>query len=330
VAVVLNGPAHDGGWNSIWMNSVDGLKRAIPGTQVTVVPNINPGASAQQAAKTLAAAGNKLVVLTGGYADSDLRTAMQQFPGTKFLNLFGTTTGKNLAPFSAAIEEGRYLDGIVAGSMTKTNVLGEVGGYPIPFEARTLDAFAMGVHSVNPKAKIKILWVNSFYDPAGERQAAQAEADAGADVLVMDSNTPAVASVVRARHLMLVGYGISRAQDVQPNEWLGTFSYNWTPYLTQWAKAVSAGSWQPQLYYEGVKQGVIGSTAWGSHIPASVIAKVNAARQQIMSGKLHVFTGPISSNTGKTVVPAGSALSTAAQVNACCTWLASNVEGNLK
>ncbi len=329
VAVVLNGPENDGGWDTAFQNSAKQLQRTVPNVQVTIVPNIAPGAAVQRTTQTLGEQDFGLVVLTGGYADADLRTAALHYPDTKFVNIYGSKMSNNVSPFSAAVEQGRYLDGIVAGSMTKTNVIGEVGGFPIPIEARTLNAFAMGVHSVNPKAKIKVLWVNSFYDPAAERQAAEAEADAGADVLVMDSNTPAVASVVRARNLMLVGYGISREFDVRPQQWLGTFTYNWAPYMIQWTKAIRAGTWPLKLYYEGLAQGVIGSTPPGSGVPPSVLAKVNAVRKAIASGKFNMFTGPIVSNTGKTVVAAGTSLSTIQQQNACCTWLASNVEGKL-
>ncbi len=328
VALVLNGPADDGGWNTIWQDSVARLRAAVPSAQVTIVPNINAGADAQRTLQTLAQQGNRLVVLTGGYADTDIARAARAFPGVRFMNLFGSQVSSNISPFSTAIEEGRYLDGIVAGMVTRSNVLGEVGGYPIPFEARTLDAFALGVHSVNPRAKVKVLWVNSFYDPAKERQAAQALVDSGADVLVMDSNTPAVSSVARAKNVKLVGYGITREKDA-PQQWLGTFTFDWSPYLIQWTKAVQAGDLKSQLYYEGIKEGAIGSTPWGSSVPAAAQAKAAAARRAIVDGTLNVFSGPLTDNTGRAVVPAGQALTTPAQLNPCCTWLLDNVQGNL-
>ncbi|HEX5145544.1 MAG TPA: BMP family ABC transporter substrate-binding protein [Conexibacter sp.] len=328
VALILNGPADDGGWNTIWQQSVARLRSAVPKADVTVVPNITAGADAQRTLQTLAQQGNKLIVLTGGYADADVRKAARDYPDTKFMNLFGSQVSSNMSPFSTAIEQGRYLDGIVAGMATRSNVLGEVGGYPIAFEARTLNAFAQGVHSVNPQAKVKILWVNSFYDPAKERQAAQALVDAGADVLVMDSNTPAVSSVARAKNVKLVGYGISREKDA-PRQWLGTFTFDWAPYLIEWTRDVQSGDLKSQLYYEGIKQGVIGSTPWGESVSSAAASKAAAARKQIVDGSLNVFTGPLQSNTGKTVVPSGQALTTPAQLNPCCTWLSDNVEGNL-
>jgi basic membrane protein A len=328
VALILLGPAEDGGWNTIWQQSVAQLRRAVPDANVTVVPNINPGAATQRTLQALAQQGNKLIVLTGGYADADVRKVARDFPDTTFLNMFGSTVGDNVAPFSAAIEQGRYLDGIVAGSMTRTNVLGEVGGYPIPIEARALNAFANGVHSVNPDARVKILWVNSYYDPAKERQAAQALVDDDADVLVMDSNTPAVSSVARSRDRMLVGYGISRAQDA-PQQWLGTFTFDWSPYLIEWTRAVGDDSFEPKLYYEGLKSGVIGEAPYGESVPQDVRDKAEAARKQIVAGKLDVFAGPLTDNEGSVVVDDGEAITDDKQLDACCTWLLDNVEGNL-
>jgi basic membrane protein A and related proteins len=328
VALVLLGPAEDGGWNTIWQRSVAELRRAVPDADVTVVPNINPGAATQRTLQTLAQQGNELIVLTGGYADADIRKAARAFPDTQFLNMFGTTVGENVAPFSAAIEQGRYLDGIVAGSMTRTNKLGEVGGYPVPIEVRGLNAFANGVASVNPDARVKILWVNSYYDPAKERQAAQALADDDVDVLVMDSNTPAVSSVARSRDRMLVGYGISREKDA-PRQWLGTFTFNWSPYLIEWTRAVADGTFESRLFYEGLESGVIGEAPYGESVPQDVLDKVEAARKQIVAGELDVFAGPLTDNQGSVVVPDGEAITDPVELDRCCTWALDNVEGNL-
>lgn len=328
VAVVMLGPADDGGWNTIWQESIAKLRRAEPNADVTVVPNINPGAAVQRTMQTLAQQGNKLVVLTGGYADADVRKAARDFPDTTFVNAFGTEIGDNVAPFSVAIEEGRYLDGIVAGSMTRTNKLGEIGGYPIPIEVRALNAFAAGVRSVNPDARVKILWVNSYYDPAKERQAAQALADQDVDVLVMDSNTPAVSSVARARDRMLVGYGISREKDA-PRQWLGTFTFDWSPYLIEWTRAVADGSFEPKLYYEGLEEGAIGQAPWGESVPQDVLDKVEQAREQIINGELDIFAGPLSDSAGREVVADGESITEAADLDRCCTWAADNVEGSV-
>ena len=329
VAVVLYGPPDDGGWNSIWQQSVDKLEQAVPEAEVTVVPNINAGAAAQRTVDTLARQGNKVIVLTGGYSDSDLRKATQAYPDVAFVNLYGSKVEENLGRFDAAVEEGRYLDGIIAGMLTKSNVLGEVGGYPIPVEARTLNAFALGVRSVNPEAKVKILWVNSFYDPTKERQAAQALVGEGADVLVMDSNTPAVAAVARATDSFLVGYGVSREKDA-PDQWLSTFTYDWSPYLIEWTKAVQDGTWKSGLFYEGLKTGRDRALRRGqSRSRRRSQAKVDEARKQIESGELKIFSGPIVDNAGETVVPEGEALDTPEELNACCTWLVDNVEGKL-
>lgn len=327
VAVVLFGPANDGGWNTTWTAAVDKLKAAISGIDVTVVPNVNPGAQAQKTLSTLGEQGYGLVVVTGGYTTADFKRATAAYPNTQFVNLFGTDIGSNLSRFDIGLEDSRYLDGMLAAMSTKSNVIGEVGGYPIPVEIRTLDALALGARSINPKIKVKILWVNSFYDPAKERQAAQALVDSGADVLVMDSNTPAVASVAKANNVKFIGYGISRNADA-PKQWLGAFSFNWAPYLIDWTKKIQAGDFKSGLFYWGLPNGVVGRTPYGSSVSQAEIDQIDNMMQKIKSGEFKVFQGPITSNTGKVVVPKGQAIDTPKALAACCTWYNENIEGN--
>jgi basic membrane protein A len=324
VGLILNGPKEDGGWNSIWVDSAEYLEREVPGTEVTILDNIQAGAQAQQAAERLARDGNDVVVGTGGYADQDLKRAVARYDDVAFANGYGTSVEQNLAPFDLAIEEGRYLDGIVAGSMTKTNVLGEVGGFPIPISIRPLNAFYLGALSVNPDVKMKVLWVNSFYDPAKERQAAQALADQGADVLVMDTNSPALASVAKQRDLRLIGYGLKRPD--AGDAWLGAFSMNWGPYLVEWVNAKQAGNFEGKLYYGGLKEGLVGSNEWGEDVPQSVLDKVEEARRKIESGELEIFSGPITDSDGEVIVEEGDALDTDAELVGCCDWYVEGIE----
>jgi basic membrane lipoprotein Med (substrate-binding protein (PBP1-ABC) superfamily) len=285
---------------------------------VTLVPNINPGQQAQSTARELATQGYNLVVFTGGFSDNSVAAVARAFPHTWFANEAGTEVGSNQIPFSVAIEQGRYLDGIVAGSMTKNAKMGEVGGFPIPIEVRALDALQQGARSVNAHAQTKVLWVNSFYDPSGERQAAQALAGSGVDTLIMDSNTPAVPSVARERNLNLVGYGISAEREA-PQQWLTAFTFNWGPYLVAWANGIRHKTLKARLYYWGLKQGVISQTPLGSRVPKKVAARVAKARGEIVSGKLNVFAG--SSVAGESNTPT--------ELNACCTRFVAGVTGSL-
>ena len=318
VGLILNGALDDGGWNTTWGNAAHYLQARVPGTKVTLVPNIVSGTQAQNTARALATQGYNLIVLTGGYSDSTVASVAHDFPDTWFANEAGTEVAPNMIPFSVAIEQGRYLDGIVAGSVTKNGKMGEVGGFPIPIEVRTLDAFQQGVRSVNPKATTKVLWVNSYYDPTGERQAAQALASSGADTLVMDSNTPAVPSVARQQNLNLIGYGISAAHEA-PQQWLSAFTFNWGPYLVAWANGIHHGTLKAKLYYWGLKQGVIGQTPLGPRVPARVKSLIARAKAQIIAGKLNVFAGSAVAADARTET----------QLNACCTKFVAGVTGSL-
>ncbi|HMJ95714.1 MAG TPA: BMP family ABC transporter substrate-binding protein [Thermoleophilaceae bacterium] len=324
VGIMLIGPKADGGWNQIWLDSVDALQKDAPEAEVTVLDNVNPGAQAQRAAERLARDGNDIVVATGGYADKDFARAMRSNRDVAFYNAFGTSSEDGLTPFDFGIEEGRYLDGIVAGSMTKSNVIGEVAGYPSPVSIRPLNALALGARSVNPDVKVKVLFVNSFYDPAKERQAGQALADEDADVLAMDTNTPALPSVAKQRDLRLLGYGLKRPD--AGKSWLGSFSINWAPYLAEWVKAKQDGKTMSGIQYGGLKKGIIGSTEWASDIPQNVLDKVEDARRKIESGELKIFQGPITDTKGKEVVPDGEVLDTPQELSTCCDWYVPGVE----
>ncbi len=143
----------------------------------------------------------------------------------------------------------------------------------------------------------------------------------------MDSNTPAVASVAKARDVKFIGYGISRKADA-PQQWLGSFSFNWAPYLVDWTNGIANGTFKPGLFYWGLPHGVVGRTEYGESVSQEDISKINDTLSKIKNGDLVVFTGPITSNTGKVVVPAGQSIDTPEALAACCTWYNQNIEGN--
>ena len=223
----------------------------------------------------------------------------------------------------ADLEEGRYLDGIVAGSLTKTNKIGHVLGFPYPIMQRSVDGFTLGARSVNPNVDVQLLSVNSWYDPGKERQAAEALVDSGADVLVTHMNSPAVPAVARAKGVGLIGNAVSK-EAIAGDHWLGSFAENWAPYLVQAVKQVQDGTWKPEAYYGTVKNGTIGMLPFPSSVPEDVVAKVEKAEAEMRAGRLTVFEGPLKSNDGKVVVPAGQAITQVPKLVTCCTWL---VEG---
>ncbi|HEX4806090.1 MAG TPA: BMP family ABC transporter substrate-binding protein [Conexibacter sp.] len=326
VALVLDGPVNDGGWGQLWKEAGDKLQREVPGTKVTVVPMIAPGAAAQRTFRALASQGQQLIVGTGAGMDVDIRKVAASFPKTHFAAVLASRTAPNMAAVNAAIEQGRYLDGIVAGSVSKTGVIGQVEGFAIPFTQRAIDGLTLGARAANPKAQVKVLSINSWYDPAKERQAAQALVDQRADVLSMNLNTPAVPAVAKASGAGLIGYATSRKAQV-PSVWLSTFTFDWSVYLAASVKQIQAGDWKATDFYGDLADGTIKMAPFGARVPAAVVAKVERAKADIIAGKIVVFRGPLNDSTGKQVVAAGSSLTTPQQLVGCCTWLAEGATG---
>jgi basic membrane protein A and related proteins len=325
VALVLDGAANDGGFNTAWTNGAKQAAAKIDGVKLTVVPNVAAGAPAQRTFDTLGQQGFDLVVSSGAGHGQDIVKVAPRYPDTHFVGAFGTETAKNVSQVSLAIEQGRYLDGIVAGLTTKSNVIGFVAGYSIPLVNRPLNAFVLGAQSVNPDVVVKALFVNSWYDPTKERQAALALVGSGADVLGMDTNSPAVGRVAKLKDAGFVGDYITR-ESTAPEQWLTTFEAQWGAYIEEFIKQVKGGTWKPDLYYWGLKEGAVTEAPYGPRVSDEAKAKVDAAKKAILSGKLTVFTGPIKDNKGKVRVPDGETISNTSDLNSCCTWLIEGVQ----
>jgi len=326
VAFVYDGSIDDGGWNTSHHAGMEYLVKNLPGVQVTELENIAPGDKARATFQDLGTQGYQLVVGTTYYQD-DVLAVGKDFPDTVFLTWGGDKTAANVGQFNLATEDGRYLDGIVAGSMTKDNIIGYVGGYPIPEVIRGIDAFILGAQSVNPDVKVIPLMVNSWYDPSNERNAAQSLVDQGADVLGHEMNSPAVPSVAERSDAYVVGYGWNQ-EARSPKAWLSSFVFNWGPYFLQQAQAIADGTWKPSVYYGGMAQDGITMSPFGPDVPQNVIDLVNEKEAAIKSGSLDVLAGPIVDNQGNTVVQDGSTISVTDRPT-CCDWYAEGVEGTV-
>lgn len=322
LAIVETGPKDDGGWNSNYLRAAEALPEAVPGASVTIVADVNPGAQAQETLGTLATQGYDAVISNGNFA-SDVSKAAAQYPDTKFYSSYDEKTAPNKSVYQAADEIGTYVDGVIAGSMTETGTLGYVGSYALPGTVRAFNAFVLGAQSVRPDVVVKRLDVNSYYDPTKERQAAEALAEAGADVLIQNNTSPASATVAERRGLSYVGWNADHRKSA-PNAWLGGFRYDWGPYLEEIATSVQRPDWAASVDHPPAVEFL----PYGSKLPADVKAKAEEARAALESGELTVFSGPIEDTEGNAAVPDGEELSTPEQLNSCCTWVVEGVQGS--
>ncbi len=292
--------------------------------QTTFVENVAEGADAERVIRDLAQQGHTLIFTPSfGYMEPTLKVA-KDFPNVRFESVTGYKTAPNVATSNARYYEGRYLAGIAAGRMTKTNVAGYVAGFPIPEVLQGINAFTLGMRSVNPKAQVKVVWLNAWFDPPRERDAAMSLFNQDVDVIAFHTGSTAVMAAAQERGKMAVAYH-SDMRKAGPDAQIVAVTHQWGAYYTQRAQAVLDGSWKSGNVWGGVKEGMIRVGDFGAQVPKTVQDEVLARQKDIAVGKLHPFTGPITDNEGKAVVPAGARM-TDAQILSM-NFLVSGVQG---
>jgi simple sugar transport system substrate-binding protein len=259
-----------------------------------------------------------------GYLEPALRVAAE-FPAVKFEHAGGYKTAANLATYNARYYEARWLAGYLAGKHSKTGVAGYVAGFPVPEVVQGINAFTLGMRAANPKAEVKLVWLNTWFDPAREREAALALINQGADVLTNHSGSPAVPQAAEEKGVAVVA-NQSDMSKFAPRAQLAAVTHHWGGYYTQVAKAVMAGSWKPQPVWGGMKDGFVQLSALSPALPAALKADVEQRRQSIVSGRFQPFSGKLVDNNGHERLAQGAL--TDAQI-AGMDWLVQGVSGSV-
>jgi basic membrane protein A len=239
----------------------------------------------------------------------------------------GTYTSKNMAEYFGAGEDAIYLSGMAAGAATKTNVIGYVVPFAIPEVIRHANAFALGAQAVNPKAKVRLLWTNSWFDLKKERQAAENLHKAGADVIGQNVDSPAAGQFAESAKIPWVGYD-SNAMKFAPKQWLTAAIYNWGPYYLRRVKAAKNGTWKTGFYYGTIKDGMIGLAPFGPKVSAKTKAAIAAKKRALVNGTFYEFAGPLYDQKGKLRVPKGKRLSVKDLY--AMDWLVKGIQGSAK
>lgn len=306
VGFVYVSPVGDAGWTSQHDLGRRQMAQALAGKVVTTfVEKVPEGADAERVIRDLAAQGNKLIFTTSfGFMNPTIKVA-EEFPDVKFEHATGYKSAANVGTYNIRFYEGRYLAGIVAGSMTKTNTLGYVAAFPIPEVLQGINAFTLGARSVNPKVQVRVIWVNSWYDPGKERDAANTLIGQGADVLTHHTDSTAVVAAAEEKGRMAVAYHSNMAK-FGPKAQIAAVSHHWGAYYTRVAQSVLDGTWKPSNLWGGMKDGMIKLEAISPSVPKEVVDRVKTKEAEIVAGKFHPFTGPIRTNTGKEVIATGS------------------------
>src|SRR5262245_3026735 len=246
VGFVYVSPISDAGWTFQHDSGRKEMEKALGGKVVSkYVENVPEGADAERVIRELAQSGNKIIFTTSfGYMNPTIKVA-KQFPKTAFEHATGYKTDTNVGIYNARFYEGRYLAGIVAGRMTKTNVAGYVAAFPIPEVVMGINAFTRGMRSVNPKAEVKVVWVNSWFDPGRESEAANTLAAQGADVLTHHTDSTAVVQAAEAKKIYAVAYH-SDMSKYGPNAQITAVTHVWDKYYTEVAQKQLDGKWTPR------------------------------------------------------------------------------------
>lgn len=294
--------------------------------QTHFVDNVAEGADAERVIRDLARQGHRIIFTPSfGYMEPTLKVA-QEFPAVKFESITGYKTAPNVATANARYYEGRYLAGIAAGRMATQ--AGYVAGFPIPEVIQGINAFTLGMRSVNPAATVRVVWLGEWFNPPRERDAAMTLMNQGAEVLAFHTASTAVMVAAQQRGKLAVAYH-SDMRHVAPDAQVAAVKHLWGDYYTRRLKAVLDGTWQSTSLWGGVREGMIRVDDFGSKVPAAVRQEVRARQADMAAGKLPVFAAKtaILNNEGRVVIQAGQALSDAEITS--MNWLVNGVQGTL-
>jgi basic membrane protein A and related proteins len=328
VAFVYFGPRGDGGWTQQHDVARLKLEEALGSAiKTTFVENVPETADSERVFRQLAADGNKLIFATSfGYMEP-LQKVSKLFPDVKFEHVNGFKTAANISVYEPRFEEGFYLIGVIAGQMTKTNTLGFIGSFPIPTVLRNIDAMTLGAQSVNPKIKTKAIWVNTWYDPGKERQAADTLIAQGADAVAQNTDSPASIQAAQEKGTYAFSIDADMSSFGKKAQLTGS-TEDWSGYYIAETKKVLDGSWTGNRRTRwGIKEGLVVMAPLNPDIPPAAVKVFEEKKAKIVSGELKPFGGPIKDNTGKEMVAAGATMAdaTASSLN----WFVEGIEGNI-
>ncbi|MBU2288946.1 MAG: BMP family ABC transporter substrate-binding protein [Gammaproteobacteria bacterium] len=327
IGFVYVAPLTDAGWVHQHDEGRKAIEAALPGKVVTTyVENVAEGADAERVIRDLARQGNRLIFTPSfGYMEPTLKVA-REFPDVKFESVTGYKTAPNVATVNARYYQGRYLAGIAAGRMSRTHVAGYVAGFPIPEVIQGINAFTLGMRSVDPRAQVKVVWLDAWFDPPRERDAAMTLFNQDVDVIAFHTGSTAVMAAAQERGKMAVAYH-SDMRKVAPDAQIVAVTHQWGGYDVQRARAVLDGTWKSGNVWGGVAEGMIRVGDFGPKVPEAVRNEVLARQKDMAEGRLKVFSAAadVRDNEGRVVIAKGTALDDEQILK--MNWLVEGVQG---
>jgi simple sugar transport system substrate-binding protein len=303
IAFAYVGPVGDGGWTFAHDNARKAVEKEFGDKVVTsFVEKVPEAADAERVFRDMAGQGNKLIFgTTFGYMEPMLKVAAD-LKDVKFEHATGYKQADNMRTYDSRTYEGAYMAGVIAGGMTKTNTVGVVGSIPIPEVIRNINSFTLGAQSVNPKVKTKVVWVNEWFNPPKETEAAQSLMNGGADVLMQNTDSSAVLQTAEKAGKYAFGWD-SDMTAYAPKAHLASAVINWAPYYIKATKEALDGTWKGGTgAWWGVKEGAIDIVSISDKVPADVKEKLEKVKAGLKDGSYVIWKGPIMGSDGKEVL----------------------------
>ena len=326
VGFVYVSPVGQAGWTYQHDQARQALQKSLGDrVQTRFVEAVPEGADAERVMRDLAAQGHRLIFATSfGYLEPALRVAAD-FPDVRFEHAGGFKTAANLNTYNARFYEGRWLAGWLAGKSSRSGVAGYVAGFPVPEVVQGINAFTQGMRAANPQATVRVLWLNTWFDPPREREAALSLINGGADVLTNHSGSPAVPQVAEEKGVKLIGYQ-SDMRAHAPNAQLAAVTSDWSGYYSRVAQSVLANQWRAVPMWGGIKDGMVKLSALSPALPADWRKELATREQQLLAGKAGPFVGRLVDQAGRVRQESGAL---GDEAIAKMDWFVQGVSGTL-
>jgi basic membrane protein A len=323
VAFVYAGTVNDSGWTQAQDQGRQYLEKAFPDVETSYVSAVNPGADAELMLAELAEKGNRVIFATdSSYSDAVLKAA-KQYPKTVFMVCSGAMTASNVGVYTGRMYQPRYLAGLVAGKMTRHGLIGLVAADPDAEEIRDIDAFALGVQKVNPKARVQVVWTHSRLQPQLERNAVASLIEDGADIIVQQRDDPTMRPPASERTIHFIGSDSDLSKQAPLDDLVST-GWDWTPIFTATVKAVQDGTWSSGQVWGSMSDHTVDLTPLNPIVPSDIATLVESQKEQLLLGKKDIFAGPLKDQRGVVRLKAGQRLSDSQLLS--LDWLVSGVK----
>lgn len=326
VGFIYIGPVGDAGWTTAHDNGKKYLTEKMPDVEAMIVENVPESPDSERVMTELVNKGCKVIFATSfGYMDYVLNVAAK-FPDVKFMHCSGYKTAANVGTYFGQIEQPRYLSGIIAGKMTKNNTIGYVAAHPIPEVIRGINFFTQGVRSVNPQATVKVVWTNTWYDPAKEKDAAKSLIDAKCDVIAQHQDTPGPQQAAEESGIYSIGYNTDM-NSFAPKANLTSPIWNWGPYYVKVVEAAKNNTWKNDQYWGPIADGVVDIAPINALVPEDVKKLVEDKKKAMIDGSFDIFAGPIKDQSGADKVKEGQKMTDEEVLG--MNWFVEGVDGTI-